>query len=147
MNVLISACLLGMNCRYDGGNNYQDAIEQLKERCHLIPVCPEMLGGLATPRPPAEIYEGTVRNKEGQDVSRQFQRGAEETARLAQFYNCKYAVLKEKSPSCGAGKIYNGTFSGTLVPGDGITVKVLKDMGIQVFGESQILELLEKKYL
>lgn len=147
MNVLISACLLGVNCRYDGGNSYREAIEQLKDRCHLIPICPEMLGGLAAPRPPAEIFNGKVWDREGKDVSKQFHKGAQETFRIANILDCKYAVLKEKSPSCGSGKIYDGTFTGTLVEGDGITAKALKDMGIQVFGETKIAELLKKEDL
>ena len=104
-------------------------------RCQLVPVCPEQLGGLPTPREPAERTEGGVVTKTGADVSAQFQRGAEQALHLARIFGCKKAVLKERSPSCGAGEIYDGSFTGARVPGDGVTA---------VFGESEIETLLEQ---
>lgn len=138
MNILISACLLGVNCRYDGGGKLIDQIDQLKERYNLIPVCPEVYGGLQTPREPAEIIDEKVINRKGEDVSQNFTRGANETLHLAELYNCKYAILKERSPSCGFGEIYDGTFSGRLVKGNGYTAELLSKNGIKIIGESEI---------
>lgn len=145
MNILISACLLGVNCRYDGGGKLIDQIDKLKEIYNLIPVCPEVYGGLQTPREPAEIIDGKVINREGEDISENFTRGAEETLHLAKLYNCKYAILKERSPSCGFGQVYDGTFSGNLIKGNGITAELLSKNGIKIIGESQIDDFLEGK--
>ena len=142
--ILISACLLGAACRYDGGSNPVLSVEALMGRCQLVPVCPEQLGGLPTPREPAERTEGGVVTKTGADVSAQFQRGAEQALHLARIFGCKKAVLKERSPSCGAGEIYDGSFTGARVPGDGVTAQRLKANGIAVFGESEIETLLEQ---
>lgn len=139
-NVLISACLLGNACRYDGGWREYD-LKGLKEKFNLIPICPEIYGGLPTPRVPSEIVGEKVINREGIDVTAQYKKGANEALHLARLFNVKYAVLKEKSPSCGKGKVYDGTFSKTLTDGDGITAKLLKENNIQVFGESEIEKL------
>ncbi|MBR2593661.1 MAG: DUF523 domain-containing protein [Firmicutes bacterium] len=144
MNILISACLLGVKCRYDGKGKTYDVLSALPESIRLIPVCPEQLGGLSTPRPKAEIKNGRVINIEGTDVTDAFKRGAEEVLRLAEIFGCKYAILKENSPSCGKGQVYNGDFSGVLIDGDGICAKLLSQKGIKVFGESQIDKLLEE---
>lgn len=138
MNILISACLLGVNCRYDGGGKLIHQIEKLKENHNLIPVCPEIYGGLQTPREPAEIKDGKVINRKGEDVSENFIKGAYETLNLAKLYNCKYAILKERSPSCGFGQIYDGTFSGNLVKGNGIAAELLSKNGIEIIGESEL---------
>ena len=145
MNILISACLLGVNCRYDGGGKLIEGIEKLKEIYNLIPICPEIYGGLQTPREPAEIINGKVVNRKGKDVNENFHRGANETLHLAKLYNCKYAILKERSPSCGFGKIYDGTFSGNLVKGNGITAELLSKNGIKVIGESEIDSFLKER--
>lgn len=137
MNILVSACLLGCPCRYDGKGQAHLDVLALRERCHLIPVCPEQMGGLPTPRPPAERRGGTVVNQAGEDVTEQYLRGAEAVAALAQLLGCTYAILKERSPSCGSGEIYDGTFSHTCVSGDGVTAALLKNAGVQVLGESQ----------
>ncbi|NLY76612.1 MAG: DUF523 domain-containing protein [Tissierellia bacterium] len=141
MNILISACLLGVNCRYDGKENLINGIEKLKEIYNLIPICPEIYGGLTTPREPAEIIDGKVINRRGEDVTKNFVKGAKETLYLAKLFNCKYAILKERSPSCGYGRIYDGSFSGNLVDGNGITAELLSKNGIKVIGESQIDQL------
>ena len=114
-------------------------MEALRERGHiLVLVCPEQLGGLPTPRPPAERQaDGRVVNREGTDVTVQYRRGAEIALQTAREQGCALAVLKERSPSCGSGEIYDGTFSGKLVPGDGVTVQLLRQAGIPVLGESQ----------
>lgn len=135
--ILISACLLGVRCRYDGGSKPQEPILRLMEKYTLIPVCPEQLGGLPTPRPPAERIGEQVRTREGRDVTAAYQRGAEEVLRLARRFGCKKALLKERSPSCGHGKIYDGSFSGILVPGSGVAAQWLAAHGLEIFGESQ----------
>lgn len=138
MNILISACLLGVNCRYDATGKEIPELEELMSKHTLIPVCPEQLGGLSTPRSPSEIKGDFVINKEGVDVTEEFIKGAEETLKIAKIYNCKYAILKEKSPSCGSEKIYDGTFSKTIIDGDGFAAKLLKENGIKVIGETEI---------
>ena len=135
--LLISACLMGENCKYSGGNNYCPAVEQLKERYELHPVCPERDGGLPIPRPPAERQGERVINTEGVDVTAQYTRGAEIALQTAQLHSCTRALLKERSPSCGHGQIYDGTFTGTQIPGSGVTAQLLALHGIQIFGESQ----------
>lgn len=141
--ILVSACLLGAYCRYNGERKKMEGIERLMERAELIPVCPEILGGLPTPRPPAERVGNRVMNREGADVTEAYQRGAEETLRLAELFGAHLALLKERSPSCGAGKIYDGSFQGRIVDGSGVTAELLAAHGIDVFGESRIDELLK----
>lgn len=143
MNLLISACLMGIRCRYDGGKKPLDCLEQLTDRHVLIPVCPEVLGGLSTPRVPAERIGEKVITQDGRDVTENYQRGAEEALRLARMAGCTHALLKERSPSCGCGTIYDGTFSGSLCRGDGVCGALLKANGIEVLGESRVQELLE----
>ena len=143
--ILISACLLGTACRYDGGSKPILSVEALLGRYQLVPICPEQLGGLSTPREPSERQGARVVMKSGEDVTAQYQTGAEQALHLARVFGCKKAVLKERSPSCGAGEIYDGTFSGTLIPGDGVTAQLLKANGIEVFGESEIEMLLEEE--
>ena len=141
MNILISGCLLGLKCRYDGKEKKLPEIEKLIEIYNLIPVCPEQLGGLPTPRIPAERVNNKVVNQAGVDVTKEYQLGAEEALKVAKLYNCKKAILKEKSPSCGCGKIYDGTFSKNLIVGNGITADLLLKNGIEIFGESEIDKL------
>ena len=138
--VLVSACLMGINCKYSGGNNLCQACLELlnREDLCLIPVCPEQLGGLSTPRTCSERIGQAVINQIGQDVTDQFRRGAEEALRIAQTWDCKEAILKERSPSCGFGMIYDGSFSGKLIPGKGVTAELLEEYGIKIMGESSI---------
>ena len=145
MKLLVSACLMGVGCRYDGQNNQIPQLKELMKKHTCIPVCPEIFGGLPTPRPPAELQGGKVVNKEGQDVTQAFVRGTAEVLRLAKLYGCKAALLKERSPSCGCGQIYDGTFTGTLVEGDGLTTQMLKRNGVTVYGESQLRELIDER--
>ena len=140
--ILVSACLLGVYCRYNGERKKMEGIERLMERAELIPVCPEILGGLPTPRPPAERVGDRVMNREGMDVTEAYQRGAEETLRLAELFGAHLALLKERSPSCGMGKIYDGSFQGRIVDGSGVTTELLSSHGISVYGESRIDALL-----
>ena len=139
--LLISACLLGVNCKYSGGNNLCPGAEALAGRYHLIPVCPEQLGGLPTPRPSAEIREDRVVNNRGEDVTEAFCRGAAEALALAEQFGCKRAVLKARSPSCGAGEIYDGTFSGTVASGDGMTARLLRERGLRLYTEEELEKL------
>ena len=143
MRILISACLLGCRCRYDGASKPLDRAAELAERHTLVPVCPEQLGGLATPRPPAERQGDRVVTREGADVTAQYRRGAEEALRLCRLFDCQAAVLKERSPPCGCGAVYDGTFTGTLTAGDGVTAELLRAAGVPVYGESRLDELPE----
>lgn len=137
MNILISACLMGLCTRYDGGANPVD-ITAFAEHT-LIPVCPEQLGGLPTPRSPAERQKDhRVADAQGKDVSAAFEGGAQQALRVYTICGCGCALLKARSPSCGAGWIYDGTFSGTLVPGDGVLAELLKTHGVPVFTEDTL---------
>jgi len=135
---LCSACLLGIKCRYDGKDCRNEKVVELLKIELLIPVCPEQLGGLPTPREPAEIVGGKVLTKSGRDVTENFIRGARETLKIVKLLGVKEAVLKQGSPSCGCGRIYNGTFSGKTVEGDGITAALLKKHGIKVITEEDL---------
>lgn len=147
-NILVSACLLGVHCRYDGKcqniPSFEEKLPSLLERYNLIPVCPEVFGGMTTPRYPSEIVAGREElqlvNSQGEEVTKHFIKGAEETLHLAKLYNCRYAILKKRSPSCGNGQIYDGTFSKTLVDGDGVTAAALKVYGIKVMDEENCFE-------
>lgn len=142
--VVFSQCLLGVRCRYDGKCAVNEAVcaEALKRG--WIPVCPEILGGLTTPRSPAERVGERVMNREGGDVTDAYRRGAEEALRIAKLYGAEYALLKERSPSCGCGEIYDGTFSGAKTAGDGVTAALFKENGIKVFGESKLEDLIKQ---
>ncbi len=137
MKILVSACLLGVRCRYDGKSKPHPAVERLMEQHTLIPVCGEIFGGLPTPRVSAERQGARVVTADGRDVTAAYRRGAEEVLRLAERYGCTAAILKERSPSCGSGRIYDGTFTGTLTDGWGVTAELLRDHGICVIGESE----------
>lgn len=144
MHILVSACLLGTPCRYNGKGVLDPAVQVLMREHQLVPVCPEILGGLPTPRTPAERQDGRVVAKDGRDVTAQYRRGAGETLRLARLFGCRYALLKERSPSCGCGAIYDGSFTGTLTGGDGTAAELLCANGVQVFGETRLEELLAR---
>jgi len=142
INVLISSCLYGVKCRYDGKANYCDSIEELKEFCNFIPACAECLAGLPTPRTPCELIGGKVISKTGEDLTEAFVDGAKQVLKIAKENNCSIALLKQRSPSCGNGLIYDGTFSGSLISGDGITSSLIKKNGIKVFNETDVCDLL-----
>lgn len=140
--ILVSACLLGVPCRYDGKAKPCAAVLRLQKTHHLIPVCPEVFGGLPTPREPSEIQpDGSVRNRCGEDVSGPYRAGAYAALAAAREAGCRIAILKEKSPSCGTGLIYDGSFSGILTPGNGVTASLLAENGIRVIGESAVSEI------
>ena len=143
--ILVSACLLGICCRYKGDGKKNDAILALAKKHTLIPVCPEQLGGLATPRDPSEQQNGRVISKTGLDVTEQYEKGAEAALLIAQLNDVKLAILKSRSPSCGNGLIYDGSFSGRLVPGDGVCASLLKKNGIKVFSEEELDALYQEE--
>lgn len=139
--ILVSACLLGENCKYSGGNNKNDEVIALGEEYDLVPICPECFAGLPIPRVPSEIKDGRVYSKNGEDLTDKFLEGAQQALYIAKECNATCAVLKENSPSCGFGKIYDGSFSGKKIDGNGIAAQLLFDNEIQIFGESQIRRL------
>ena len=135
---LVSACLAGVKCRYDGNAKPDRKIMEMVKSGKAIPVCPEQLGGLPTPRPATELINGRAFTCDGRDVTVALRKGAAEALKIAKLSGCKEAVLKAKSPSCGSGEIYDGSFSGKLVKGDGITAALLKKNGIKVKTEEEI---------
>lgn len=135
--LLVSACLLGTPCRYDGKSKADARVLALREKYELIPVCPEQLGGLPTPRTPSECRGGRVITQDGRDVTDNYRRGAEAALALCRGHGCAAAVLKERSPSCGRGKIYDGTFSRALISGNGVTAELFLANGLRVYGESE----------
>ena len=135
---LCSACLLGIKCRYDGKSARNRKVIMLLKAETLIPVCPEQLGGLPTPREPAEIRGKRVVTRSGKDVTENFKRGAKEVLKIAQLYGIKEAIMKQGSPSCGCGEIYDGTFSSKTIKGDGVTTALLKKNGIKVISEKEL---------
>lgn len=130
MKILVSACLMGENCKYNGGNNRNERLLEFLKEHEAIPVCPECLGGLPTPRPPAEIVNGVVRTQDGTSVDEQYRIGA--ALALAAAPDADLAIVQSRSPSCGAKEIYDGTFSRTKIPGKGIFAQLLSDAGIPV---------------
>ncbi len=136
---LVSACLAGVNCRYDGKDSADERVMELVNQGKAIPVCPEQLGGLSTPRISCELVNQTgdkkIINKEGTDRTEEFKLGAERTLAIAKALGVSKAIMKSKSPSCGCGQIYDGTFSGTLIPGNGMAVELLLQNGIEVITE------------
>jgi uncharacterized protein YbbK (DUF523 family) len=130
--IIVSACLAGLNCRYDGEAKSCEKVMQLVAEGRALPVCPEQMGGLTTPRLPAERVGKRVVRKDGVDVTAEFVRGAEEALNLAKLIGAKKAILKANSPSCGCGMIYDGSFTNTLVPGDGVFAGLCKQNGIEV---------------
>lgn len=135
---IVSACLAGLPCRWDGKTVPDDKIVELIKKGEAIPICPEQLGGLTTPREPSEISGNKVLSRVGIDVTAQFKRGAEIALETALRFGCKKAILKAKSPSCGKGKVYDGTFSGKLIEGNGLTAELLMKNGIEIFTENEI---------
>lgn len=138
--LLISACLIGADCKYSGGNNALDGgtLRALRERYELVPVCPEFAGGLPTPRDPSERLNGRVVSCNGRDVTREYERGADVALELSRRFDCHKALMKERSPSCGSGEIYDGSFSGTVISGYGTAAEKLRAAGVEVIGESRV---------
>lgn len=141
MKILVSACLLGLSCRWDGRSKENESVLRLRQRHTLIPYCPEIYGGLATPREPSELRDGRVYTRGGADVTVQFAKGATEAVRLCDALGCECAVLANRSPSCGVGEVYDGTFTGALTQGDGLTARALMEHGVRVLPASRAAEI------
>ena len=141
--ILISACLVGDKCKYDGHTNYTPLIKDLLEKYELVPFCPEVEGGLPTPRKSSERKGDKVVNNAGKDVTRNFQLGAEKALNICKYLNIKIAILKENSPSCGVNQIYDGNFKNKLIKGEGVTTELLRKNGVAVYNDNQIEELLK----
>ena len=140
MKIMVSACLLGENCKYNGGNNRNEKLLQLLSGHIVIPVCPENLGGLPTPRSPAEIVNGDVTNQEGVSVNTAFRQGAEKALQIANQVKPDLIILQSRSPSCGTNQIYDGTFSGRLIPGQGIFASMAQEAGFSVKDVEDVLK-------
>ena len=140
--ILVSACLVGINCKYSGGNNYNQKIFDLVKEGKAIPICPEQLGGLSTPRNPVELKfingKRYAIDNQGNDVTENFERGAKQVLELVKNLNINKAILQPRSPSCGVGKIYSGNFDNELVDGDGILAELLKQNGVEVFTPDEV---------
>ena len=143
MTVLVSACLLGINCKYNGSNNLSEKVQAFLKDKVVIAVCPEVLGGLPTPRIPSEIRDGQVINREGESVDAAFRAGADQIMQVVQGLQIDLAILKSRSPSCGVGRIYDGTFTGTLTDGDGVFARRLMEAGVRVISEEELAQILE----
>lgn len=155
--ILISACLLGVNCNYKGSCSYDFSKNNcfwssINRKYNIIPICPEQLGGLSTPRIPSELQDsaaniesgkGRIVNKKGLDVTKNFVNGANEVLRLSKMYNVHFAVLKSKSPSCGTKTVYDGTFSGVLIDGLGYTAYLLRKSKVTIYDEYEFSEILK----
>lgn len=140
-SLLVSACLVGRNTKYNGGNNLTPEMERLKEKYHLVLICPEVMGGLSVPRNPSEIQNGKVYDCENRDVTDFFAAGAEKTLELIKKYHITKAVLKDGSPSCGSRQVYDGSFSGVKIPGQGITARRLRENNVEIFTEKELYRL------
>ena len=140
MKILVSACLLGKNCKYNGGNNLNQGVLEFIEGHEVIGVCPEQLGGLSTPRLPAEIDDGVVTNKEGVSVDNEFRKGAQEALAVALENKVDLAILQSRSPSCSVKEIYDGSFSGKKIKGHGVFAKLLSAHGIKVLDAEDVAE-------
>lgn len=140
--ILISACLVGDKVRYDGKSQYNPLIKELLEKYELVPFCPEVEGGLKTPRTPSEIVKDKVISKDGKDVTKQYKEGALLALNICKYLHIEKAILKDASPSCGVNEIHNGKFDGKLIKGKGITTRLLEANGITVYSDSQIEKLL-----
>ena len=136
--ILISACLIGDKTRYDGHSNYHPLVKELLQKYELVPFCPEVEGGLSTPRKPSEIKDGKVINIEGKDVTKNYLKGAELAYNICAYLDIKVAILKEGSPACGTHEIHDGGFKGKKIKGMGITASYLSKKGIKVISEDEI---------
>lgn len=143
MKILVSACLLGVKCRYDGGAKPDARVIALGEEHELVPVCPERFGGLASPREPSEISGSRVVSRDGRDLTKAFELGAQRTLEAAARAGCQRAILKERSPSCGSSFVYDGSFSGKVVRGAGIAAALLVENGLRVCSEENFEKLFE----
>lgn len=139
--IVVSSCLCGINCKYSGENNLNEDVLKLVNEGKAVPICPEQLGGLKTPRDSAEIIEEDgkikVMTEAGADVTNEFLLGAKRSLEIVKVLGAKKAILQRRSPSCGFEKIYDGTFSGKLIPGNGLTVRLFLENGIEVISDEE----------
>lgn len=140
MKIGVSACLLGVNCKYNGGNNFSAKLEGYLEGHEVVPLCPEVMGGLPTPRVPAEMVEGKVMDREGRSVDEAFRKGAEIALRRVLEEGAELVILQSRSPSCGVKEVYDGSFSGKLIPGKGIFAARLEEAGIPAMDVEDVHE-------
>lgn len=138
MIIGVSACLLGENCKYDGGNNYSEALHEFVKNHTVVPICPEVMGGLPTPRDPAEIIGGEVRQKSGRSVDEAFRKGAQEALKKVKDAGAELVILQSRSPSCGVNEIYDGSFTGRRVKGKGVFARLLEEEGIRAVDAEDI---------
>ena len=138
MRIMVSACLLGENCKYSGGNNRDERVLAFLAGHEVVPACPEVMGGLPTPRPPAEIVQGEVINQLGVSVDREYRLGAQKTLEIAMREKIDLAILQSRSPSCGVKQIYDGTFTGTKIPGQGVCAALLMENGFAVLDREDV---------
>lgn len=138
MKIAVSACLLGENCKYNGGNNYSEKVAEFVKDHEVVAVCPEVMGGLSTPRESSEIVDGVVRHKDGVSVDEEFRKGAESALKKVLDNGVELVILQSRSPSCGVKEIYDGTFSGKLIPGQGVFAKLLSENNIRVLDVSEL---------
>lgn len=141
MKILVSTCLLGCKCRYDGKLQKKNIADFFSKDYCLIPFCPEQAGGLPTPRIPCEIKNHSIFNKLGENKTEEFHKGAEEALKICKIFDIKLAILKSKSPSCGFGQIYDGSFTNTLITGNGITGNLLYENDIKIYNENNFIDL------
>lgn len=132
MKVAVSACLLGENCKYNGGNNYNKKLVNFVKDHEVIAMCPEVLGGLVIPRPPAEIVNGLVRQKNGISVDNEFKKGAQKALNIIKKNKIGLVILQSRSPSCGVNNVYDGSFTGKLIEGKGVFARILEENNIEV---------------
>ena len=142
--IIVSACLLGDRVRYDGHGNYTPLVKELQQKYEIIVICPEVNGGLSIPRVPSEIQGNKVINQKGKDVTKYFDKGVNYVLSVVKYFNIKKAVLKEISPSCGVHNIYDGSFKGKVIEGQGWLTRKLLELGVEVYNENEIEELLNK---
>ena len=140
MKILVSACLLGRNCKYNGGNNYDPKVEELLKDHVAVEICPELMAGLGVPRTPIEIVNGEVKDRNGNSVDAALRRAVDMILSQVRREGIRYAILKSRSPTCGVRQVYDGTFSGTLVDGAGVLAQALMDVGCQVFDAEDLPE-------
>lgn len=138
MTIAVSACLLGENCKYNGGNNYSEKVKVFVQGHDVIPVCPEVLGGLPTPRESSEIVDGVVRHRDGTSVDREFRRGAQIALSIVKEHGAELVILQSRSPSCGVNTVYDGTFAGKTIEGQGVFAALLKENGIKVMDVAEL---------
>lgn len=142
--IIVSACLLGDKCRYDGKGNYNEKVKFLREHFNIVPICPEQFGGLSTPRDPSELRGDNVISDKGKDVTKNFEKGRDDVLNIVRYLHIRKAVLADKSPSCGVKQVYNGKFNGTLIDGQGLTTRALIGMGIECYTIEEVEKLIDK---